>query len=74
MGHIYSAPYANLQSDLCLVAEDESGVAGFIVGAADTWAWERRLEQEWWPRLRQHIPHQTRRELPNGRMITGVSL
>ncbi len=56
MGHIYSAPYANLQSDLCLVAEDESGVAGFIVGAADTWAWERRLEQEWWPRLRQQYP------------------
>ena len=28
IGHIYSAPYASLQPDLCLVAEDEAGVAG----------------------------------------------
>jgi ribosomal protein S18 acetylase RimI-like enzyme len=56
MGHIYSAPYANLQPDLCLVAEDDAGVAGFVVGAADTRAWERRLEQEWWPGLRKQYP------------------
>ena len=56
MGHIYSAPYAILQPELCLVAEDEAGVAGFIVGTANTSAWERRLEREWWPRLRQQYP------------------
>jgi ribosomal protein S18 acetylase RimI-like enzyme len=56
MGHIYSAPYASLQPDLCLVAEDEAGVAGFVVGAADTFAWEGRLEREWWPRLREQYP------------------
>jgi GNAT superfamily N-acetyltransferase len=56
MGHIYSAPYANLQPDLCLVAEDEAGVAGFVVGTTDTRAWERRLEQEWWPLLRRQYP------------------
>jgi GNAT superfamily N-acetyltransferase len=56
IGHIYSAPYAVLQPDLCLVAEDEAGVAGFVVGTADTSAWERRLEREWWPRLRQQYP------------------
>jgi GNAT superfamily N-acetyltransferase len=56
MGHIYSAPYAVLQPDLCLVAEDAAGVAGFVVGTADTSAWERRLEREWWPRLRRQYP------------------
>jgi len=56
MGHIYSAPYAILQPELGLVAEDEVGVAGFIVGAANTSAWERRLEREWWPRLRREYP------------------
>ena len=56
MGHIYSAPYASLQPDLCLVAEDEGGVAGFVVGTDDTSSWERRLEREWWPRLRQQYP------------------
>ena len=47
IGHIYSAPYANLQPELGLVAEDEAGVAGFVVGTADTAAWESRLEREW---------------------------
>jgi hypothetical protein len=47
MGHIYSAPYASLQPDLCLVAEDVAGVGGFVVGTADTSSWERRLEREW---------------------------
>ena len=56
MGHIYSAPYAHLQPDLCLVAEDAAGVAGFIVGTTDTSSWEQRLEQEWWPPLRRQYP------------------
>ena len=56
MGHIYSAPYATLQPDLCLVAEDDAGVGGFVVGAADTRTWESRLEQAWWPRLRAQYP------------------
>lgn len=56
IGHIYSAPYANLQPELCLVAEDEAGVAGYVVGAADTPAWESRLEREWWPLLRRQYP------------------
>lgn len=53
MGHIYSAPYALLKPELALVAEDGEGVAGFVVGAIDTVAWELKLEREWWPSLRQ---------------------
>ncbi len=52
MGHIYAAPYALLEPGLALVVEDEHGVAGFAVGTADTAAWERKLEQDWWPALR----------------------
>jgi GNAT superfamily N-acetyltransferase len=53
IGHIYAAPYAMLAPDLALVAEDDQGVAGFAVGATDTTAWERTLEQLWWPSLRE---------------------
>lgn len=53
MGHIYAAPYALLEPQLALVAEDDDGVAGFAVGTTDTTAWERRLEQSWWPALRE---------------------
>ncbi|MEI6203939.1 MAG: GNAT family N-acetyltransferase [Enhydrobacter sp.] len=52
MGHIYFAPYALLEPALAFVVEDGDGVAGFVVGTADTAAWEDRLEREWWPSLR----------------------
>lgn len=54
MGHIYVAPYARLEPGLTFVVEDAHGVAGFVAGAIDTVAWERRLEREWWPSLRRH--------------------
>jgi GNAT superfamily N-acetyltransferase len=53
MGHIYAAPYALLEPALALVVEDGEGVAGFAVGTTDTAMWERRLEESWWPALRQ---------------------
>ena len=53
IGHIYSAPYALLEPDLALVATDEIGVAGFVVGTLDTVAWAARLERDWWPALRR---------------------
>ncbi len=53
MGHIYAAPDALLEPQLALVVEDGEGVAGFAVGTIDTTAWEQRLEQFWWPSLRE---------------------
>lgn len=53
MGHIYIAPYALLAPALTFVIEDAGGVAGFVAGAVDTIAWERRLEKDWWPSLRR---------------------
>ena len=52
MGHIYVAPYTLLEPALAFVAEDDDGVTGFAVGAADTVAWGARLERDWWPSLR----------------------
>jgi GNAT superfamily N-acetyltransferase len=52
IGHIYSAPYAQLEPGLTLVVEDQDGVAGFALGVVDTRDWEQRLEREWWPQLR----------------------
>lgn len=54
VGQIYSAPYGVLEPAQVIVAEDEQGVAGYIVGAFDTNAFEDRLEREWWPDLRRH--------------------
>ena len=53
VGSIYSAPYAALDPDLVVVAADEAGVGGFVLGTVDTVTWEERLERSWWPQLRR---------------------
>jgi ribosomal protein S18 acetylase RimI-like enzyme len=56
IGHIYAAPYAMLCPETVFVAEDEHGVGGHIVGAANTPAFEVRMESAWWPALRAAYP------------------
>jgi hypothetical protein len=71
MGHIYSAPYALLEPELALVAVDQRGVAGFAVGGIDTAIWERRLERDWWPILRQHYADPLEAQRTHGPMTSG---
>jgi GNAT superfamily N-acetyltransferase len=52
VGHIYAAPYGVLEPQNTFVAEDDQGVAGYIVGTFDTNGFFDRLETEWWPPLR----------------------
>src|SRR5215469_51618 len=52
VGHLYAAPYGVLFPECALVAEDDEGVAGYILGAADTATFAARTESDWWPRLR----------------------
>ena len=56
VGSIYSAPYAALDPDLVVVAADDEGAGGFVLGAVDTVAWGQRLERNWWPQLRRQYP------------------
>jgi ribosomal protein S18 acetylase RimI-like enzyme len=56
LGHVYAGPYLELAPHLAFVVEDDDGVAGYILGAADTAEFEGRLEREWWPELRRRYP------------------
>jgi ribosomal protein S18 acetylase RimI-like enzyme len=56
LGHIFAAPYGLFEPSLTFVAEDELGVAGYIVGALDSKAFEKQLETDWWPALRDRYP------------------
>ncbi len=58
-GHIYAAPYGVFQPSLVIVAEDASGVGGYVVAALDSRAFEERLERDWWPALRARYPEPT---------------
>src|SRR5260221_12109992 len=51
-GYVYVAPYVTLEPSLAFVAEDRSGLGGYIVGAVATRAFEHGLERAWRPPLR----------------------
>jgi len=56
LGHIYAAPYALYEPDLCFVV-DEGGVAiGYILGTQDSGAFAEVCERDWWPGLRVKYP------------------
>ena len=56
LGHVYAAPYGALRPDCAFVVEDEAGVGGYMLGAADTQVFETQLERDWWPPLRLQYP------------------
>jgi ribosomal protein S18 acetylase RimI-like enzyme len=56
LGQVYAAPYAMHAPESAFVVEDQEGVAGYILGPADTHSFEKILEAEWWPRLRTRYP------------------
>jgi ribosomal protein S18 acetylase RimI-like enzyme len=56
LGDVFAAPYGLFEPWLTFVAEDEAGVGGYIVGALDSKAFEKRLETDWWPALRDRYP------------------
>jgi ribosomal protein S18 acetylase RimI-like enzyme len=57
VGHVFAAPYALFSPETVRVAEDVEGVAGYIVGAANTPDFEELLEARWWPTLRPIYPN-----------------
>jgi ribosomal protein S18 acetylase RimI-like enzyme len=53
LGDLYVAPYAVLEPERAFVVDDGTGQPqGYIVGAADSRAFEARCEAEWWPAAR----------------------
>ena len=56
VGHVFAGPYVLFQPALARVLADDLGIAGYVLGCADTRAFEARLEREWWPPLREQYP------------------
>ncbi len=56
LGEAYVGPYLRFAPEHALVAEDESGVAGYVLGVRDTVAFEAECERSWWPALRARHP------------------
>lgn len=56
LGHVFVGPYVVHSPELARVVVDPEGVAGYVVGAADTGAFEAWAEGDWWPVLRAQYP------------------
>ncbi|MFM8283317.1 MAG: GNAT family N-acetyltransferase [Planctomycetaceae bacterium] len=56
LGRIYVGPYLALEPDLAFVLEDEMGVCGYLLGAADSRRFYTRYEEDWRPALVARFP------------------
>lgn len=58
-GHLWAAPYAMLEPDLCFVLTARHRPIGYILGTADTATFGARCETDWFPPLRRQYPMST---------------
>lgn len=57
LGEVYVGPYLALSPELAFVLpDDEDRPLGYVLGVADTAAFEARSATEWWPALRERYP------------------
>jgi ribosomal protein S18 acetylase RimI-like enzyme len=56
LGHLYAAPYAVFEPDLCFVLTQDSDICGYILGTRDSAAFAARCERDWFPVLRSRYP------------------
>jgi ribosomal protein S18 acetylase RimI-like enzyme len=56
LGRIFVGPYLAYEPELSLILEDEQGVCGYALGAADSRAFYQRYEMEWRPDLCARFP------------------
>jgi ribosomal protein S18 acetylase RimI-like enzyme len=55
LGLVFALPYQVLEPDYAFVIESDRGVAGYLFGALDTYAFNERLAAEWYSKLRQRV-------------------
>ncbi len=57
VGHLYVAPYAVLEPDMCFVLTHLRQPCGYVLGTKDSKTFYQRCEEEWFPILRQRYPY-----------------
>jgi ribosomal protein S18 acetylase RimI-like enzyme len=56
-GHVFAAQYGLLEPEHAFVIDDGNGVGGgYVLGAIDTNAFERKCDAEYWPGLQARYP------------------
>ena len=56
MGHLFAAPYAVAEPDLCFMLTVDGTPSGYVLGTRDTGAFTRWCATAWFPALRARYP------------------
>lgn len=56
LGHRYVGPYLDLEPELAFALQDDVGVCGYVLGAADTADFNDRFLQSWLPMVTVDLP------------------
>ena len=54
-GYLGAAPYGAFEPRFAFLLTAGDKAIGYVIGAADTAAFERRLDAEWWPEVRRAV-------------------
>jgi ribosomal protein S18 acetylase RimI-like enzyme len=71
LGHVYAGAYLRFAPEFASVV-DEGAVLGYVLGVPDTRGFERRCEEEWWPRLRKQYPDPMSPATPDERLMRRI--
>jgi ribosomal protein S18 acetylase RimI-like enzyme len=73
LGHLYAAPYAVLEPELCFILTYSGQPCGYVLGTKDSKMFWQLCEREWFPVLRQRYPYPTASDLSsNAKIIRAV--
>tara|TARA_B100000073_G_scaffold99305_1_gene78948 strand:- start:172 stop:768 length:597 start_codon:yes stop_codon:yes gene_type:complete len=56
VGHLFAAPYAFFEPDLCFILVQNSIPSGYILGTRDSMRFYEQCEKNWFPKLRERYP------------------
>ena len=62
IGHIFAAPYAVFEPDLCFILTTDSAPCGYILGTRDSITFYEQCEKQWFPELRKRYPLPQKKE------------
>lgn len=73
LGEVFVGPYLAFAPELAWVyADDDDRARAYVLGVADTRAFEARLEADWWPSLRARYPLDPAPANPHDREIVAL--
>ena len=56
VGHLFAAPYAIFDPDLCFILVKDSIPSGYILGTKDSIKFYKQCQKKWFPKLRERYP------------------